>query len=196
MWSGRLFEDFFPVSDSIALVTTGKKLDALDRIETVGYSVRGSKVEIGERLAVLTHGTGLRLGGLFNGRLVYSEIGKGIVGEPNNAPASAHQPFVKDGSVYYTDGWPQVRIYRNGEVFLDHFNDMEQVGNPCWVGDSMYFEARADDDPRRPDLWEIWRYDGNLDFVCMGANPSYWNGRLFVGEWNGRNFDYRCATID
>lgn len=199
MSSGRLFEDFVPISDSIALITTGRTLTELDRIETVGYSIIGSRVEIGERLSTLIKGRGLRLGGLFDGSLVYSERGRGIFGIPNNASSEAHQPFVHDGEVYYTDDWPHVRIYRGGNVFMDHFDGRIQVGNPCWTGGGMYFEARSDDDPARPDSWEIWcydSYDGSLSFVCMGANPSYWNGTLFVGEWNGRNFDYRCTALD
>jgi hypothetical protein len=183
----RIFEDFVPVSDDEALVTTGPALDALDRIERVQWHLRGDRVVIGQALNTLARGRYLRLGGLFDGELVYSE-----------GHAGPHQPFVREGARYYTDDWPHVRIYRDGVVYLDHFRAMIQVANPCWGDGVMYFEARATDDPGAADAWEVWRLDPLCDEptrVCRGANPAWWNGRLFVGEWNGRTFDYRVHPL-
>lgn len=191
MRSGRLFEDFVPVSDTRALITTGHSLNRLDQIEMADYVIVENRVWLGKSQLVAS-GESLRLGGIF-GRLVYSSA-QGIVGAECQSP-TAHQPFVKDGALYYTDDWPHVRIYRDGEVFVDHFGNMRQVGNPCWVGDTLYFEARSDDDPCRPDLWEVWRLNGTPEFVCMGANPSCWDGKLFIGEWNGQHFDYVCTSV-
>lgn len=185
-----------PVSDTEALITTGASLNALDRIERVGYAVdAGDRVHVGPGGLVLAEGESLRLGGWFGDALVYSSA-KGVRGA--SAPTrTAHQPFVHQGTLYYTDGWPHVSIYRDGELFLGHFGDMVQVGNPCWAGDVMYFEARATDDPRAAGAWQIWKRDadGALSFVCQGANPATHEGRLFYGTWNGRCFDYRCRAI-
>lgn len=193
MLFGRLFEDFVPISDQLALITTGRSLNALDQIEVVPYRINDGRVSIVGRCAVVAKGNRLRLGGMFNDTLVYSHD-RGVVGAHCQS-VTGHQPFVADG-IYYTDDWPDVRIYRDGQVFLDHFGEMVQVGNPCWAEGVLYFEARSNPDPKRPDLWEIWRLNGEPERVCTGANPAYWDGKLFVGEWNGRGFDYRCTSVD
>lgn len=191
--NGRTFEDFVPISHDRALVTTGPELTALDRIERVAYRVREGKVETwGPETLVM--GEHLRLGGLFGGRLVYSDRASGVVGWDAPSP-TAHQPFEHEGALYYTDDEPWPRIYREGMLFLGHFGDMVQVGNPCWAGGAMYFECRSDPDPCRPDLWEIWRLDRDGPrFVVRGANPASYGDWLFWGEWNGRGFEYRCAN--
>lgn len=191
---GRLFEDFVPVSERHALITTGRALNALDQIEMTEYTIDGDRVVLHGRRTILAAGKGLRLGGSFDGQLVYS-CDLGVVGAQCRSP-TAHQPFVRNQSLYYTDDWPNVRIYRDGDVFLDHFSDMVQVANPCWGRDCLYFEARSNPHPERPDLWGVWKLNGKPEFVCKGANPAYFDGKLFWGEWNGRNFDYRCASVD
>lgn len=196
MSSGRLFEDFVPISGTEALVTTGRTLNRLDRIEIASYRVVGDRVSI-RLLEPVAAAPNVRLGGQFEGRLVYSRAG-GIEGWACESK-TAHQPYLYENALYYTDDWPNVRIYRDGEVFVDHFDGMIQVANPCWAGGCLYFEARADADPTRPDLWEIWRFHvehQEIQYVSRGANPSAWGDQLFIGEWNGRNFDYRCTGQD
>lgn len=187
----RIFEDFVPISDSEALVSTGRNLTRLNRIQRARYEVRDGRVTLLEVFHSLARGLRVRLGGWFGDRLVYSDT-RGIKGYRRLGP-TAHQPFVHEGAVYYTDGWPHVEIYRNGKVFLGHFGDMIQVANPCFTPDGvMYFECRSDPHPERPDLWEIWKLNGKgPEYVTMGANPAWHDGRLFYGEWNGTGFDYR-----
>ena len=212
MSSGRLFEDFVPISDTRALVTTGETLGRLDSIESAYWTLLADgrvKVEIPpKQAAVMARGGGLRLGGLFGGKLLYSDRERGVVGA-EVASLTAHQPFLHMGDVYYTDSWPLVLIYHGKhKIFLDHFKKPSigrfpdvylQVGNPHWTPTGiMYFEARKDPGPARPELWEVWKRlsDGTLEKVCMGANPAYYNGRLFWGEWNGRCFDYQSTVVD
>lgn len=193
----RLFEDFVPVSAAEAIVTTGEQLNRLDRIEVRRYGVHGDRVSVEDRGKVLVRAEGLRLGGVFEGVLVYSLAGEGIVGLPELGP-SAHQPFRHAGRMYYTDGpLEEVTIYRDGEPFLGAFGDMVQVGNPCWAGDALYFEARDDAAPDRPDLWTLCRWDGRSEpeLLRPGANPAAFGGLLFWGEWNGRAFDYRSEPL-
>jgi len=196
----RLFEDFVPVSSTRALITTGELLETLDRVEEVGYTVGADgRVHLNrERVHVLAHGKGARLGGRFNGVLVYSDVDLGVIGAAVES-RTAHQPFVRqeDGAVYYTDSWPLTRIYRDGAVYLDHFDGYIQVANPCWAGGRLFFEARRDPHPERANLWEVWEWDGYTRRRCWpGANPAFWDGRLFWGEWNGANFDYHSRHID
>ena len=191
---GRLSEDFFPLSSGLALVTTGRQLNSLDSIGEVHYKVEDGVVVFLSEPRQILRVNGVRLGGRFDGKLVYS-CSEGIVGAEVESK-TAHQPFVRD-AVYYTDDWPEVKIYRDGEVFIDHFNDMVQVGNPCWIHDSLYFEARNTRHPQRADKWEIWRLrKEKLEFVCIGANPAGLDNQLFWGEWNGRDFDYYCTDVD
>jgi len=111
--------------------------------------------------------------------------------------STKHQPFLHEDRLYYTDDWPNVRIYREGVVYLDHFDGYVQVGNPHWGDGVMYFEARRDPDPRRPEGWEVWMrdMDGELRYLCKGANPAYHNGWLYWGEWNGQGFTYRRSKV-
>ncbi len=195
----RLFEDFVPVSGMRALVTTGKTLNALTCIEEVAYALNAGKVVLDDAPTVpLAIGEHLRLGHrLTDDTLLYSDIASGICGMYATSH-TAHQPFYYRGELYYTDDLPNVRIYKEGQQILGHFDGYVQVGNPHWGGGAMFFEARKDPDPKRPDLWEVWKWgewDGELEFVCMGANPAYFNGWLYWGVWNGCGFDYERAKV-
>lgn len=209
MLSGRLFEDFVPTTQERALISTGLSLVKLTCIELAYWTLRANgrvRVTIPppNKATVLARGKGLRLGGLFGSTLLYSDCVCGVIGVEVGSP-TAHQPFLYKGSVYYTDDWPLVQIYtttpglQDRRLFLGHFGEYTQVGNPHWApGGVMYFEARKDPDPCRPELWEVWKRlpDGTVEKVCQGANPSYFDGRLFWGEWNGRAFTYQCTTIN
>ena len=189
-----VFEDFVPISDSQSLITHGRRLTELRAISLAPYTVDdGGRVQVGAPTDTLAKGSQLRLGGLFDGRLIYSDRDN-IVG----SPLVGHQPFLHDGRLYYTAGAPRQRIYCDGVVVVEYFNGFDQVANPCIMGDWLYFEARTDAGPLRCDLWEIWRVmvgGGEPERVCQGANPSSWAGRLIVGEWNGRNFDYVVRDV-
>lgn len=200
-----LWEDFFPLSRTHCLVTSGWALSNLSRIEKARYTVAGGKVLlIDEPWQIVATGTHCRLGGQWGDQLVYSDTAKGIVGCGGKASRTAHQPFLYGGHLYYTDFLNRhdpkklIKLYRDGELFIDHFwhqdHQYVQVGNICITpnGD-CYFEARWDTDPKRPELWEIWKRtsQGELSFVCIGANPAHFEEEVYAGKWNGKNFDYQ-----
>lgn len=196
----RVFEDFVPVSGMQALVTTGDRLTELDQLELVQYRMIGDRVEVSDvRGEILHTGKHLRLGGLCGSgeeeRLVFSDKGRGVVGAKVES-VTAHQPFVYQGKVYYTDDWPDVRIYCDGKLFIDHFAGYVQVGNPHWGNGTLFFEARRNNDPKHPERWEVWKRQGEIStLIGYGANPAYWNGWLYYGVWNGRGFDYRRVEV-
>lgn len=184
-----VFEDFFPVKNGWALITRGVSFDKLNEVVLTQYvEIHGKFVVDYESGILQATGVNCRLGGQFDNRLVYSTDS----GVPGVKSKTAHQPFVYGNSIYYTDDWPHVKIYRDDkELVVDHWDDYLQVGNPCVHSDTIYFEARNTDDPKAVDAWEIWKQKGKRrTFVCKGANPAWWNG-LIVGEWDGSKFSYK-----
>lgn len=176
-----------PISDELCLVTSGKTLATLDTIERRTYAMDGDRVLVSPEGVEVVTGNYLRLGGLFDGDLIYSE-GRG-----------QHQPFQHRGLMYYTDDEPRQRIYCDGRVVVDHHGEFLQVTNPCVTDSGVYFEARTTDDARRPDEWSIWfvGHEGSdWRLIGRGANPAVYHDHLFFGEWNGRNFDYCRAKAD
>ncbi len=188
------FEDFVPLSETEALITSGKRITALTEIERTEYSVHDGRVKLGRHLCTLASGVHLRLGHLYGRRLIYSD-GLNVFGAP--APTGAHQPFLHDGALYYTADWPLVRIYKDDQPYLGHFGDMIQVGNPHWAGDTMYFECRDDPSDVAVSAWQVWRQkEGEApEFVVRGANPAVFNGILFYGHWTGAEFEYRTLRL-
>ncbi len=219
----RVFEDFVPVSEDEALVTGGRELVALDTLKRCPYTVDAHgavTVALNEGYVEVAQGRDLRLGHWLpsltlpkGGTLVYSRARypglPSVVGAKVRS-LTAHQPFVYAGAVYYTDDWPEVRIYRQRpgaipeeRLVMGHWPNKRgalycQVGNPHWdtVRDTMYFEARIDPAPDRPDLWEVWSLkDGVRQFITSGANPAVYADHLYWGEWNGRGFSYHRTAL-
>lgn len=172
---GPCVEDFVPYSDDRALVTAGLSYRDLNFILDVRYGFTGELVL--DEPIILETGSYLRLGH-WNGGLVFSEGWEG-----------PHQPFRHETGLYYSDDAPTARLYRDGEVLIDHWDGVPELGNP-WVDESLWFEAR--DNGKAPEGWSIYRADldgGNIERVCEGANPCVYKGFLYYGLWNGRNFD-------
>ncbi len=225
----KIFEDLVPVTEDSALVTIGQHLGDLDTIARCPFIVNAHgevTVDLSAAIVEVAGGKNLRLGHwlpksdrMKGGVLVYSRAYypgmPSVVGAKVDSPR-AHQPYVYGGSVYYTDDWPEVRIYRQlldepedftlrvkmvvGHWTKDLVKKYCQVGNPHWdhERDVMYFEARVDSAPNRSDLWEVWKYDPQDEtqtFVTPGANPAVFNNYLYWGEWNGRGFSYRCTAL-
>lgn len=129
---------------------------------------------------IIREGPYLRLGHLREGRLISSDGFKG-----------PHQPFKTDDALYFTNGAPNGRIYKNCSVFIDHWDDFVEVTNPWVDGEDIYFEARREHN-EAPEGWELWRADiatGVKQRICDGANPCVYKGHLYYSVWNGESFD-------
>jgi hypothetical protein len=131
----------------------------------------------------MREGTYLRLGHLYDGELIFSDGWKG-----------PHQPFRYMESLYYSDDAPHARIYRDGELLIDHWPGVAEVCNP-WVDGYIWFEAR-DEDIAAPFGWYLYRADldgKNIIRLFPGANPCLLGSTLYYGLWNGHSFDIARA---
>jgi len=185
-----VIEDFVPINDTMALVTTGETYVTQPAIAIVTYSVNDTLVIIDESSAIyIKEGIHLRLGGVFNNKILYSNRGEGIVGR-RDLPLDAEQPYKTiDGRVVYA------KIDHNGifiedELLFPIFDSYKSIGKPTVYADYVYFETihnkycnvLAD-----PVWWEIWRYSmRTLEFTKVldhGANPHIRDDILFYSSW-------------
>jgi len=189
MWTGSLsglsaVEDFVPVGDESAIVTAGTDLCSLTHVLRVDYKFVTGQLVL-ERPEVLHTGGYLRLGRQTEDGTIQFSDGRFV----------PHQPFEE----FYTDDAPNGRIYRDGEVFIDHFDEYVEVGNPWRSGRWLYFECRKAL-PQAPLNWELWKM--NLDtmekrFVIEGANPCVYKDRLHISVWNAKDwrFDFGIVAV-
>lgn len=187
-----IVEDFVPISDTRALISAGPGFRNLVVIAEVDwrttqltnvdnpYKEDGACIVL-ENPEIIRVGQYLRLGHYANERaLIYSD---GFTGP--------HQPFLHRGHIYWTNDAPDGRIYRDGELFIDHWPGIVEVSNPWVTDEAIYFEAR-DEGIAAPEGWWIWRSDltgQNKHRVSRGANPCVYDGTLYYGIWNGSCFD-------
>jgi len=185
-WTDSLFgqpnvaEDFVPYSDNRCLVTCGENYRELSLLVDSMWAIDGREIILSD--PHIEHvGNWVRLGHMHDGHLAFSE-----------GWDSAHQPFNYDGKLYYTDNAPDAKIYCDGEIVVDHWGEYIEVGNP-WIDDgTIWFEARRKGNDA-PQGWEIWSMDlatGKRKYVCPGANPCVYNGRLYYAIWGDRKFNY------
>lgn len=174
-----IIEDFVPYNDSRALVSAGKGFRELNFILDVEYEFK-DKLYLDD-LQIKVWGDYLRLGHYDEwGELVYSDGWKHL-----------HQPFVYQGVCYETGDAPNGRLYRGGELLIDHWGEVEELGNPWIEDDRIWFEARERLKPA-PEGWRIYHSDlegGEITYFCKGANPCIYKGTLYYGIWNGKAFD-------
>jgi hypothetical protein len=170
-----VIEDFVPLTANRALITMGRSYRELNFIAEASY-------EFGAMLGDFTirkEGKYLRLGHERDGEVIYSEGWRG-----------PHQPFQLNGNRYCSDGAPDAKLYRDGELLIDHWPGVAEVCN-AWVDEFIWFEARDEKVPA-PDGWWICRADlkgGNIEMLFPGANPCMFDGNLYYGLWNGQAFD-------
>jgi len=162
------------VSASRALITAGSNFRDLHTLGECSYRfVDPHSLELSD-LVVLARGSYLRLGNVHNGDLYYSDGWQ-----------VPHQLFKSDSALYYTDGAPNGRIFRN-EIELKLRVDLfVEVGKAVESGPWLYFEANRKHEC--PQGWEVWRADLNTwesEFVTMGANPAIFESTLFCDRWN------------
>ncbi len=177
-----MVEDFVPLSNERALISAGPGFRQLNYILDVAYCF-GTTLSFSDP-KVLREGEYLRLGHYDDGELVSSEGWQG-----------PHQPFRKDGRLYYSDGAPNAKLYRDGELLIDHWPGVAEVCN-AWVDDFIWFEARDESIPA-PQGWSLYRADldgQNIVRLFPGANPCLIGNTLYYGLWNGKSFD--IATAD
>lgn len=174
-----IVEDFVPFSHTRALVTCGPDLRHLCVVGEVNWRIDGEEIVL-SNMEVLVRGDYVRLGHYHQDALIYSD---GWLGK--------HQPHMAGKHYYCSNDAPEARIYRDGKLFIDHWNGVAEVCNP-WVHDEhIYFEAR-DEGVKAPLGWDVWRCDlsgENREKICHGANPCVFRGLLYYGVWNGRSFD-------
>lgn len=174
-----VIEDFVPYSDTRALVSTGKSFRELNFILDVEYGFEDKLYLYGPK--VMAVGEYLRLGHYDgSGGVIYSEGWE-----------DAHQTFYHKGNKYYSNGAPNAKLYKNGEVLIDHWGEVEELGNPWILDDRIWFEAREKGTPA-PEGWRIHYSDldgKNITYFCEGANPCIYKDTLYYGIWNGSTFD-------
>lgn len=176
-----MIEDFVPYSNERALISAGPGFRNLSFIIDAAYSL-GPSIAFSD-IKIVRRGKYLRLGH-YDGELVSSEGWDG-----------PHQPFRKDGHLYYSDGAPNAKLYRDGELLIDHWPGVAEVCN-AWVDDFIWFEARDEDTPA-PYGWHLHRADldgTNIVRLFQGANPCVFGETIYYGLWNGQSFD--IATAD
>ena len=177
-----VIEDFVPYSDDRALVSAGTSYRDLRYIADVHYEFKDT-LNLSNPV-ILRTGTYLRLGHYHDGELIYSDGWRG-----------PHQPFRHESGCYYTHDAPLARLYRDGELLIDRWPGVAELGN-AWVDDYIWFEARHEQLPA-PWGWNLYRADldgKNITHLFTGANPCMSGATLYYGIWNGSTFD--IATKD
>ena len=171
-------EDFVPYSKSRALISIGPDLRTLCAIVDVSYKF-DKTLRLGD-MEILRTGVYVRLGHLYHGNVIYSEGWEGL-----------HQPFIHEGDIYYTDDAPNGKIFKNGKLFLDHWDGIAEISNPWIHEDQIWFEARYEWE-EAPKGWSIYTADmqgKHIRLRCSGANPCIYEDTLYYGLWNGTSFD-------
>ena len=181
-----IYEDFVPISETTALITTGDYYTNLTEIKVAGYVIEDGKVKITSTHPFIK-GKHLRLGNLM---ISYSD-NKTYEGE------EMEQPFkLPLGDVLYTKNKV---IYFNDMPFIELWDDYEEMGNPFADGHGwIYFEARKKENTA-PKGWEIWKFniitEERVQVKEHGANPVVWEGKLYYSRWKGGRFDTYVEEI-
>lgn len=178
-------EDFVPYSDEWALISAGRGFRELNFILGVRYEFRDKLYLSG--VEVLQEGEYLRLGH-------YDEWGKLVHSDGWEGP---HQSYYHQGYHYYSDDAPNAKLYCDGEILIDHWGDIEELGNPWVTNDRIWFEARSKLFPA-PEGWRIYyaTLEGeDITYFCIGANPCVYRDTLYYGIWNGTSFDIARRNV-
>lgn len=178
-----VFEDFYPLDSTLALVACGKNYTRLSDIKLVKYKLHNKRVIIIKYLRVIQKGSYLRLGNFFEGKLVYSnknniylktdkeivKVGEGI------------QPFMSElGMLYQRQGI----VFLNSRPLIKPWDDYVVVERPTLFDKWVFFETRKGP---APEAWEIWRFEissGKKELILRhGANSYVFNDKLFYSRW-------------
>lgn len=181
----KKFEDFCPLTDDTALIVCGTEYTHLTELTKVKYKIKGNKVHLFSPTILLT-GTYLRLGNVFDGKLMFSDEYSVYTTEIKNPTKRTYvcegiQPYLFElGAVYQKRG----SIYLNHDVIIPPWDDYIVAGRPTVYNNWIYFEARIKPAPQG---WEIWRYDLTSKKKEMvlnyGGNPYVYAGKMFYSHW-------------
>ena len=185
------FEDFYPLTDTDALVVTGgeswadSKSDHRDYMRNkyvvrLPYQVRGNAVHLGEITECVASGTHVRLGNYAGSKLCYSDDYK-IYHGSELFLRKGEQPFLHDSGLYYTF---ESEIWKDDVVFIPKFGKFTEVCHPTIYNDWVYFECLLGS---APDGWQVWRQHMTTNrrerVLLHGANPYCFEGYLYFSWW-------------
>lgn len=213
----QVYEDVVALDDTTALLTVGYSLANLDRLLLVNYVEKEQGRLEFTPIEVLATGGYLRLGNVVGGCAYFSDGG-----QPNNegkvykldlltkettlvrtGPEGPHQPcFGPDEKLYYTGEAPEGKIYCDGEIFVDTYDNFREVTNPFIYNNFLYYEALLSEHYCNPLGWSIYRMNletQEKEVVIKGANPSLYNGFLYydIYQPDSRSFiAYRVRLGD
>ena len=189
-----VFEDFYPVNRSIALVVSGgrnwnKKTEFRDYMNNkfaavVFYRTHEDDVHLSPVSKIAVEGTHIRLGNypVEGGSLCYSDAGKIFLG--NDYLRDGEQPFMNGSDLYYTF---ESEIWKNEKKFISLFDEFTEVCHPTIYEGTIFFECLRG---KAPEGWEVWSADLKTltkKFVCIGANPYAFDGYLYFSWWDETN---------
>ena len=184
------YEDFYPYSDTEALICCGNSYQSLSEIRKVYYEL----MEDGDIYSVLGNvvksGSHLRLGNYYNGELYYSEGHK----------FEKIQPYMTDmGLLYQQDG----KIYLDDDILLTHPNTSHpkyQIGKPSYQDEWVYFHSRGHKKHFNTGIWEVWRYNvkskQRQKLLDNAANPYVYKDKLFFNTWVNGAFKAKWCNLD
>lgn len=185
------FEDFCPLSKDEALITMGIDYSYLKCIKCVKYKTEENRVKINFLSAkTIIYGSYLRLGNVFNNKLVYSDeqqiFEKNIQGGQRLIRRGLQPYCFKEGLLYQYDG----SIYLNENEIIRPWGDFRIVGRPSFDDGWIYFETR---NGPAPDSWQVWRYNlkskEKQQILKKGANPYVYSDKLFYSKWEKNRFN-------
>lgn len=185
------YEDFYPYSDTEALICCGDSYQKLSQIRKVYYELmpNGSiDFTLGE---VIKSGGHLRLGNYYNDKLYYTDgyDKSGIV-----------QNYMTDIGLFYQQ---DSKIYLDDDILLTHTDTSHpkyQIGRPSYQDDWVYFESRGHKKYFDTGIWEVWRYNvkskQRQKLLDNAANPYVYKDKLFFSTWLNGAFVSNWCYID
>ena len=186
------FEDFYPLSDTTALVVTGgewwadassKRRDYMHNkfVVKLSYTLNYNTVQLGQVEECVVSGTHLRLGNYFESKLCYSDNYKIYYGD-GEFLGEGEQPFLHETGLYYT---LDSKIWKDGNLLIPLFNMFTEVCHPTISGNWIYFECLLG---HAPGGWQVWKQhiktQQRIPVMAHGANPYVFEDYLYFSYWD------------
>lgn len=169
-----ILEDVSQINESEYLAVTGPSFTHLNQIVRLDGNMNIKEV--------VKTGTYLRLGNIYNGKLIYS----------NNYDVFEDDKFIKEGIQPYMTDHGLLYQY-HGVIFLDDKIIIKPepgyftVGRPTFNDGIIYYETRKSEAPKG---WEVWKFENNRnEYVCDGCNPFGYKDTIWYQKWNGIGMD-------